>query len=168
MSKNPNYNDHAERLDGVTVIIVNEFAFLGLDTLSQIDSTLRMIWPSTQHRHNMAYGGYHILFIGDSMHLPPVLSQSIYSSFETITTLPKTSQSQKTKYLNWLDFRRIINFAIVLRMNHRTEDPLYQEILSAIWTESFSHNHYLALKVTYYSSTYIIDTIQFYWFAYSN
>jgi hypothetical protein len=145
MSRNPNFNDLSEKLNGVNVLIIDEFAFLGLDTLHQIDSTLRKLWPTEHHRHTMPFGGYHILFIGDFMQLPPVRSYSIYTSLQSISKLKNSSK--KTDYLNGLQSWAAINFVIVLRKNYRIFDILYQTILTAIRTETFTDAHYEYLKV---------------------
>ena len=149
MSKNPNYNDLAEKLEGVKVFIIDEFAMLGLDTLNQIDSTLRMVWPINHHRHSMPFGGYHMLFTGDFMQLPPVKSRALYASLNTIQNLATTTLSRRTNYLNGLNSWSSINFAIVLRKNYRTQHILYQNVLRAIRTESFTDEHYMILKTRF-------------------
>ena len=144
LSKQPNYYELYDRLIDVSIIIIDEFSFLGLDTLSIIDSRLRLTFSSNEKRKNMPFGGMHMLFVGDFMQLPPVRSFPLYSSPDTIA---KSKRCKKVESLSGFHSWQSINFAICIQKNYRVTDPVHHSILQSLRRETFNDTHFELLQV---------------------
>ncbi len=149
MTKKPDYNQLYASLKDISIIIIDEFGFLGLETLNTIDSRLRSLWPDNNDRKKMSFGGFHILFVGDFMQLPPVKATALYTSIITINRITDTFKEKRLScqggYLSW----HSINFALSLLKNYRTHDLEFQRILRSIRMECFSEQDYQRLMVCF-------------------
>ncbi|MDD2412036.1 MAG: helix-turn-helix domain-containing protein [Bacteroidales bacterium] len=54
------------------LLIIDEVSMLRADTIDAIDLVLKHV----RHRHNEAFGGVQVLFIGDMLQLPPVVKEN--------------------------------------------------------------------------------------------
>jgi hypothetical protein len=62
-------------LQELELLIIDEISMVRCDTLDAIDAVLRHI----RNRHNEAFGGVQLLFIGDMFQLPPVIKDQEWS-----------------------------------------------------------------------------------------
>jgi hypothetical protein len=62
-------NDKKSMLEELELLIIDEISMVRCDILDEIDLVLRHI----RRRHNEAFGGVQVLFIGDMFQLPPVI-----------------------------------------------------------------------------------------------
>lgn len=67
--------DLQQTLDGVQLIIVDEFSMLSPAMLHLLDGRLRLAFPEESSK---LFGGKHVIMSGDFYQLPPVASASLY------------------------------------------------------------------------------------------
>ena len=104
-------------LNRVKILIMDEISFMSVKHLQLISKRLQQLFDCTS-----PFGGLSVIFCGDFRQL----------EFESEGQLLYTTQSN-------LYFENLLNAALILENKHRfRDDPLYGEIMSAMWSEGLT------------------------------
>jgi ATP-dependent exoDNAse (exonuclease V) alpha subunit len=112
------------RIARASVLIIDEVSMLSAGALSMIDRVTREV-----KRDSRAFGGMQVVFCGDFFQLPPVTRGGTPAEFAFASP-------------SW---RAATPLVCYLTEQHRQEDDLYLQILSAIRDGSFDHTHASAI-----------------------
>lgn len=114
----------ARRINKTKVLIIDEISMLSGETLSMVDSVIREVKQNTE-----PFGGMQVVLVGDFFQLPPISRRGSEASFafESAT---------------WLELNPLVCY---LSEQHRQEDPIYLEILSAMRRGDTEPEHISAL-----------------------
>lgn len=110
----------ARRIQRTKVLIVDEVSMLSAGALSMIDAVLREV-----RRDSRAFGGLQVVFSGDFFQLPPITRGGTPAEFAFASPA----------------WRAATPLVCYLTEQHRQEDDIYLELLSAIRDGTFDHEH---------------------------
>lgn len=109
-----------KRIQKTKVLILDEISMLSGGTLSMVDEIMRMA------RHDSrAFGGVQIVFCGDFFQLPPITRGGRTTEFAFSSAA----------------WRNAMPLTCYLTEQHRQEDDVFLDVLSAIRDGSFDHTH---------------------------
>ncbi len=110
------------RIEKATVLIIDEISMLSPGTLSMVDEVCREV-----KRVPLPFGGMQVVFVGDFFQLPPV-------------TKGESTQSKIFAYESeaWIQANPIVCY---LSEQHRQEDDVFLNVLSAIRRNEFDQFH---------------------------
>lgn len=108
-----------KRLQKAAVLIIDEVSMLSANVLSMVDEVLR----TARHTPDHAFGGIQVVLVGDFFQLPPVSKGDAPFAF--------TSPA-------WRALNPIVCY---LSEQHRQEDPVLLDLLSAIRARTWDHTH---------------------------
>lgn len=109
-----------KRIQKTHVLILDEISMLSGGTLSMLDEIMR-----TARHDSRAFGGVQIIFCGDFFQLPPITRGGRTTEFAFSSGA----------------WRSAMPLTCYLSEQHRQEDDVFLEILSAIRNGSFDHSH---------------------------
>jgi ATP-dependent DNA helicase PIF1 len=112
------------RIQKTKVLIIDEISMLSAGALSMIDAVLREV------RHDgRAFGGIQVVFSGDFFQLPPITRGGTPAEFAFSSPA----------------WRAATPLVCYLSEQHRQEDDMYLELLTAIRSGNFDHTHASAI-----------------------
>lgn len=114
-----------KRIQKAKVLILDEISMLSAGTLSMVDEIMR-----TARHDSRAFGGVQMVFCGDFFQLPPITRGGRETEFAFSSSA----------------WRSAMPLTCYLTEQHRQEDDVFLDILSAIRSGSFDHSH--ASKLT--------------------
>lgn len=107
------------RIMSCKVLIIDEVSMLSAETLDNVDKVLRYA-----HGNDMPFGGIQVILVGDFYQLPPVSKEGpVRFAFEAFA---------------WKAAAPIVCY---LTEQHRTDDPVYLDILSSMRAGNFTAEH---------------------------
>ncbi|MBX4189261.1 AAA family ATPase [Candidatus Parcubacteria bacterium] len=122
-----------KRISKTKVLIIDEVSMLPAETLNSIDAVCRSIKHSEE-----PFGGIQVVFVGDFFQLPPVRKFSSLS----------TGSGQEFAFTanSWKAANSIVCY---LTEQHRQEDPIFLELLTALRRNEAneSHSHILDERI---------------------
>ena len=110
----------AKRIKKTKVLIIDEISMLDasvFDTVERICRTIR--------KRQLPFGGLQVVVVGDFFQLPPVAKEGEFARF-----------AFESETWQWLDFK-----VCYLTEQHRQEDDMFLELLSAIRSQTWSASH---------------------------
>ncbi len=114
----------ARRLAKAKVLIIDEVSMLSAGAVSMIDAVLREV-----RRDTRAFGGLQVVFCGDFFQLPPVSRGGAPAEFAFAAPA----------------WRSAAPLVCYLTEQHRQEDDVFLELLSAMRDGTFTHEHASAI-----------------------
>lgn len=109
-----------KRLKHAQVLIIDEISMLDASTLTVVDEVCRSL-----RRNNAPFGGIQVVLVGDFFQLPPVSRDSMVPQFAFMA-----------------DAWSIANFTVCyLSEQHRQEDPVFLDILTALRAGEVTEEH---------------------------
>lgn len=119
--RNVRYADQKKELiEDLELIIIDEVSMLRADMLDAIDTILRMV----RRRHDEAFGGVQMLFIGDLYQLPPVVKAEDWELLK--------HHYESPFFFDARVLRQMPPICIELKRIYRQDDPEFIRILNAI------------------------------------
>jgi len=119
--RNVRYADQKKELiEDLELIIIDEVSMLRADMLDAIDTVLRLV----RRRHDEAFGGVQMLFIGDLYQLPPVVKAEDWELLK--------QHYESPFFFDAHALREMPPICIELRKIYRQDDPEFIRILNAI------------------------------------
>lgn len=109
-----------KRIQKTKVLILDEISMLSAGTLSMVDEIMR-----TARHDSRAFGGVQIVFCGDFFQLPPITRGGRTTEFAFSSGA----------------WRNAMPLTCYLTEQHRQEDDVFLDVLSAIRDGSFDHTH---------------------------
>lgn len=109
-----------KRIQKTKVLILDEISMLSGSTLSMVDEIMR-----TARHDSRAFGGVQIVFCGDFFQLPPITRGGRTTEFAFASSA----------------WRNAMPLTCYLTEQHRQEDDVFLDVLSAIRDGSFDHTH---------------------------
>jgi len=125
-----------ERVDKANILIIDEISMLAPNTLSMVDAVCREI-----KRVPLPFGGLQVILVGDFFQLPPVFRAEEKDGSQEL--IPEVQKRFAYESPAWAQANPIVCY---LTEQHRQEDSVFLEILSAIRKNSFSPEHLGHLK----------------------
>jgi ATP-dependent DNA helicase PIF1 len=117
-----------KRLTKTKVLIIDEVSMLSAETLNMVDQVCRAL-----RRSELSFGGLQVVLVGDFFQLPPVTrsGQRMQFAFQSAS---------------WRELRPLV---LYLHEQHRQDDQIFLNVLSALRLNKFdvSHQGYLASRV---------------------
>lgn len=128
------------RVLGAKVLIIDEVSMLSARVLSMVDAVCRAI------RHDQhAFGGLQVVLVGDFFQLPPVSRKED----DVQVTLTGESPAQERFAYESAAWESLNPIACYLTEQHRQEDEVFLDLLSAIRTREVEDAHYELLRTRY-------------------
>lgn len=119
--RNVRYADQKkDMIEDLELIIIDEVSMLRADMLDAIDTILRIV----RRRHDVAFGGVQMLFIGDLFQLPPVVKAEDWELLK--------HHYESPFFFDALVLRQMPPICIELKRIYRQDDPEFIRILNAI------------------------------------
>ncbi|MFA6463860.1 MAG: helix-turn-helix domain-containing protein [Candidatus Paceibacterota bacterium] len=122
----------SKRVRKAKILIIDEISMLSPDTLSMVDAVCREVKQNSE-----AFGGLQVIFVGDFFQLPPIAKKNFneYNQdiFEEVGKGIFAFESGAWKRANPV--------VCYLSEQHRQEDKVFLELLSAIRKNSFKDTH---------------------------
>jgi hypothetical protein len=115
----------ARRVRAASVLVIDEVSMLSAATLDMVETVCRAIRNPAQ-----SFGGLQVVFVGDFFQLPPVSRESSKASFAFDAAA-------------WRAANPLICY---LEEQHRQEDAVFLELLSAIRGENVANRHHALLS----------------------
>lgn len=112
------------RVRNASIVIIDEVSMLSADTLTMVEAVCREIRGTTR-----PFGGLQVLLVGDFFQLPPVVSRGQPGTGKILDE----PQSERAPFAFFSPAWRSLNpLTCYLSEQHRQEDKMFLEILSAI------------------------------------
>lgn len=128
------------RVGNAQILIIDEVSMLSARTLSTVDAVCREI-----RRNQQPFGGLQVILVGDFFQLPPInkrnKDEEAQESFSGDTSEQFAFVSPAWSTLNPL--------VCYLSEQHRQEDPVFLEFLSAIRRATIAESHRELLRTRY-------------------
>ncbi len=122
----------AKRIRRAKVLVIDEVSMLSPETLDMVDVVCRSI-----RQNNEAFGALQVIFVGDFFQLPPIVRNEIgYNSQTEMLQTPKARFAYDSGA--WQRARPMVCY---LTEQHRQDDDMFLQILSAIRNNSFGAEH---------------------------
>ncbi len=125
----------AKRIRRGKVLVIDEVSMLSPETLDMVDLVCR-----TVRQNDDAFGGLQIIFVGDFFQLPPVVRNEYNNNSQSQDSLWEENEKPRFAYGSnaW---QRAKPMTCYLTEQHRQDDDIFLEILSAIRQNSFGDKH---------------------------
>ncbi len=138
------FDNKRKLLRELELLIIDEVSMLRADLLDAIDWVLRHV----RRRHNIAFGGIQVLFIGDLLQLPPVIKNE---EWEVLKIYYKSAyffdsrvlQENKPVYIELDKIYRQSDERFITLLNHLRDNTITQsdnELLNTFYKPEFKPN----------------------------
>ncbi len=130
-----------KRIRKTKILIIDEVSMLSPDTLSMVDAVCREILQSTK-----AFGGLQIIFVGDFFQLPPIVKREERHSADEMNQdiFGDEGGAEEARPRFAYDsgaWARANPIVCYLTEQHRQDDKVFLDILSAIRRNTFGEDH---------------------------
>ncbi len=115
----------AKRIKKARVLIIDEISMLDASVFDMVERICRTI-----KKGQLPFGGLQVVVVGDFFQLPPVVKEGEFARF-----------AFESETWQWLDFK-----TCYLTEQHRQEDDMFLELLSAIRSQSWGPLHQRRLE----------------------
>ncbi|MBI5913345.1 AAA family ATPase [Candidatus Azambacteria bacterium] len=122
----------AKRVRRAKVLIIDEVSMLAPGTLAMVDAVCREIKQSED-----PFGGIQIVMVGDFFQLPPIVKVETEGSVQGVL-IEETAARFAYDSSAWVRARPIVCY---LTEQHRQDDTIFLNLLSAIRCNAFSGDH---------------------------
>jgi ATP-dependent DNA helicase PIF1 len=137
----------SRRISKAKVLIIDEISMLSPEALSDVDKVCREV-----KKHEDAFGGLQVVFVGDFFQLPPITKKEIEQKARSQSTLHEEDYSQDPSDMDTRDMPAVFAYqseawmrakplVCYLSEQHRQDDREFLSLLSAIRTNSFEEGH---------------------------
>lgn len=131
-----------KRIRKSKILIIDEVSMLSPDTLTMVDQVCREVLGSSK-----AFGGLQVIFVGDFFQLPPIVRRDDdESNHDGIDELFEESGPRPQFAYDSAAWMRANPVVCYLTEQHRQDDPIFLEVLSAIRHNNFTDTHLTHLK----------------------
>ncbi|MCR4322565.1 MAG: PIF1 family DEAD/DEAH box helicase [Candidatus Azambacteria bacterium] len=130
----------AKRVRRAKVLIIDEISMLSPGTLVMVDAVCREIKQSAD-----PFGGIQIVMVGDFFQLPPIIKKEAGKSIQT-TLIEQASEKQARFAYDSSAWTRAHPIVCYLTEQHRQDDTIFLDLLSAIRRNAFGSNHLCHLE----------------------
>ncbi len=143
----------AKRIARAQVLVIDEISMLSANTFSMVDQVCREVRQSLK-----PFGGVQVVLVGDFFQLPPVSRQEedgeggVRLAFENSRANPSAQFAYHSPA--WEAFNPLVCY---LSEQHRQEDAVFLEILSAVRGGTVEEKHWLHLKSRYVEEKSVKD-----------
>lgn len=127
------------RVQNARILIIDEVSMLSARTLSMVDAVCKEI-----RRNRQSFGGLQVVLVGDFFQLPPV-SRRENEEQETISNTTAREQFA-FRSAAWEALNPLVCY---LSEQHRQEDGVFLEFLSAVRRASIAESHNQLLRTRY-------------------
>ncbi len=123
-----------KRIRSTHVLIIDEISMLDARMLTDLNAVCKAVKGS-----GMPFGGLQVVFVGDFFQLPPVVSRvrDTDENQELFERVRDKAQFAFTAHA-WSEARPLVCY---LSEQHRTEDPVFLELLSALRRGEITEDH---------------------------
>ena len=128
-----------ERVGGARILIIDEVSMLAGRTLDMVDAVCREV-----RQNHEPFGGLQVILVGDFFQLPPVV-RSERTDVETQLFKERASVFAFDA-TSWENLSPLICY---LSEQHRQEDEVFLDFLSALRRDSIDDTHYELLRSRY-------------------
>ncbi len=131
----------ARRVGNARILIIDEVSMLSARTLAMVDAVCREI-----RRSHEPFGGLQVIMVGDFFQLPPVFRNDEETAGSLIDTAGVSDKEFAYQSRVWEALSPIICY---LSEQHRQEDAVFLEFLSAIRQQNLNESHKVLLRARY-------------------
>lgn len=118
----------AKRIMHTKVLIIDEISMLAAHTLDMVEAVCRVV-----RRSSKPFGGLQVVLVGDFFQLPPVLKKSFAVEEESSLDFIEEGSAPRTPFAYTSSaWQRLNPIVCYLEEQHRQEDDVFLEVLSAI------------------------------------
>ena len=108
------------KLNNIKYILIDEYSMLSQKNLYWIDRRLKQI----SNLHNIKFGGFNIILVGDLWQLPPVNARTLYDSFSNTV-------EENNAYSLFLSFNKVHILKTIMRQRDVDNDNLkFKDVLN--------------------------------------
>lgn len=128
------------RVGNAQILIIDEVSMLSARTLSMVDAVCREI-----RRNRQPFGGLQVILVGDFFQLPPINKRNKDKEAQESFS-GDTSEQFAFVSTAWSTLNPLVCY---LSEQHRQEDPVFLEFLSAIRRATIAESHRELLRTRY-------------------
>jgi ATP-dependent DNA helicase PIF1 len=128
-----------KRMRRTKILIIDEVSMLSPETLSMVDAVCREVFGSSR-----SFGGLQIIFVGDFFQLPPIVKRREEAEGQSDSDLFFDSIGEESRPRFAYDsdaWARANPIVCYLTEQHRQDDKIFLDILSAIRRNEFGEDH---------------------------
>ena len=140
----------ARRIGNARVLIIDEVSMLSATTLSMVDAVCREI-----RRSQEPFGGLQVILVGDFFQLPPITKREDAEGQESLTKdsdrAPAYAEASAGRQFAFFSsaWNTLKPLACYLSEQHRQEDGIFLEFLSALRRSNIGESHRKLLRTRY-------------------
>jgi ATP-dependent DNA helicase PIF1 len=132
-----------ERIKNTHVLIIDEVSMLSASTLSMVDAVCRKVRGNEE-----PFGGLQVVLVGDFFQLPPIFRPSNDEQPEFLS-----EESAKSQFAyDSAAWKKLNPFVCYLSEQHRQEDAIFLDMLTAIRQGKFTDEHRALLQTRHTSA----------------
>ena len=129
------------RVGNARILIIDEVSMLSARTLGMVEAVCREI-----RRNQQPFGGLQIILVGDFFQLPPIVSREISGNNKIIDVARDENTKFAYRSRAWETLNPIVCY---LSEQHRQEDAIFLEFLSAMRQATIVESHKQLLRTRY-------------------
>ena len=129
----------AKRIANVKVLIIDEVSMLAADTLTMVEAVCREV-----RQDQRPFGGLQTVFVGDFFQLPPVVRRAEQDQQRTLG-----AEGEALFAFDSPAWQQLNPLVCYLAEQHRQDDQVYLDLLSAIRQGSVAETHRALLRTRY-------------------
>lgn len=129
------------RVGKARILIIDEVSMLSARTLSMVDAVCREI-----RQNHEPFGGLQTILVGDFFQLPPVSGREEREMQKIITRENLSGEQFAYQSAVWTTFNPLVCY---LSEQHRQEDAVFLEFLSAVRRATIAESHRQLLRTRY-------------------
>ncbi|MEI8337928.1 MAG: PIF1 family DEAD/DEAH box helicase, partial [bacterium] len=141
----------SKRVRKAKILIIDEISMLSPDTLSMVEAVCREV---KQNRE--AFGGMQVIFVGDFFQLPPIAKKSFEEDYNQDIF---SNEKQKVFAFESNAWKRASPVICYLSEQHRQEDKVFLDILTAIRKNSFKETDRKVLEKRKVDANKVLDNV---------
>jgi ATP-dependent DNA helicase PIF1 len=126
------------RVKDAHVLVIDEISMLAGKTLNAVNLACRTI-----RENNMPFGGLQMILVGDFFQLPPIIRRELAEGLSQEMLIPSDDDEPPTPFaFSSLAWAELEPFVCYLSEQHRQEDAIFLELLSAVRGGTVSEKHH--------------------------